>query len=128
MYLVNSTKWDPARVAGQEQLLIDAWLEAVSDDSAPVWLPPLFSTRQLLRNLLAILPDVDRDVMRGYHVTDMVDEILYRLESATWIEECYKLDLALLKEKLREVRERIKDTTDDVQVRQHFGSLLRAFI
>jgi hypothetical protein len=128
MYVVHFTKWESARIAGHEQLLVDSWLEAVADDTSPVSWPPLYSTLQLLRNLLAILPDVDRDVLGGYHVADMVEEILDRLETETWLDVRYHLETVFLKEKLRGVRDRTKDTADDVQVRQHFASLLRSFL
>lgn len=128
MYVVNSTKWDATRLSGQERLVVDAWLEAVSDDCDPVCWPPIFSTFQLIRNLLSILEDVVASSLKTYHVKHASEEILVRLDEGTWLDEAFPFDIPFLKEKLRWVKERTKDTADDVRARSEMASYLRAFI
>lgn len=128
MYVVNSTKWDTTRIIGQDRLAVDAWLEAVADDCDPVCWPPVFSALQLLKNLLAILEETSRGSLRTYHITHSCDEILARFEEGTWIDKVFGFDVQFLKEKLRWVRERTKDTTDDAKAREEMGSILRAFL
>lgn len=60
MYVLYSSKWDQTRIVGQERLLVDAWLETVSDDSNPASWSPLFSVVQLFRNLESVLSGICR--------------------------------------------------------------------
>lgn len=128
MYVVNSTKWDASRVVGQERLLADAWLEAVSDDCSPTCWPPLFSVVQLLRNLVSILNEIDRGTLRPYHLKHGCEELLARLDEGTWLDGQFIHDMSFLKEKLRWARDRTKETADDVRARSEALSFLKAFV
>lgn len=129
MYIVNLTKWDATRIVGQEKMLADAWIEAVSDDCSHVSWPPIFSTLQLLRNLRNIIADISRGILRPYHLTHSVDEILARFEHKTWLNELFDADVKLLLEKLRWIKDQTSsDDVGQIRSRNEIGSYLNAFI
>ncbi len=128
MYVVNSTKWENSRLSGQEKLLADTWLEAVGDDGTAACWPPVFSCYQLFCNLLEILDEIGRQGLRPYHLTHAIEELLFRLDEGTWLEDEFPLDLRLMREKLRDAQDRTKDTLDDIRVRNETASFLRAFV
>lgn len=105
MFVVDSSKWPPSPAPGQERLLIELWLEALaSDTSAPYW-PAICSTLQTLRNLLTTLQEVDRQILRAYHVRDSVEESLHKLGDCTWLNAHYYDDLAVLCDVLARLRD-----------------------
>lgn len=129
MYIVNLTKWDPNRIVGQEKMLADAWIEAVSDDCSHVAWPPIFSTLQLLRNLRNVIQDISRGTLRPYQLTHCIEEIEARFEKPNWLNNLFDPDIKLLMEKLRWVKDHTK--TEDaahIRGRSEVGSYLNAFI
>jgi hypothetical protein len=128
MYVLYSTKWDKTRIIGQERLLADAWLETVSDDAHPASWPPLFSVVQLFRNLISIIEGISSQTLAVYHLKDACDELLARLDSGTWLDECFQDDIPFMREKLRWARDQTKDKKEDIQARDEMLSYLRAFV
>jgi hypothetical protein len=113
MFVVNSSKWPPSPAPGQERLLIELWLEALaSDTSAPYW-PAICSTLQTLRNLLTTLQEVDRQILREYHVRDSVEESLHRLDDCGWLKANYDDDLTVLRDILARLRDIHTDEKKD---------------
>jgi hypothetical protein len=109
--VIYSGKWDANRAVRQERLLSDLWLELTADGTSPVHWPPLYSSLQLLVNLQAVVRDVDRGLLRDYHIKDVSVEILDRLDRETWLQKCYPNDYASLEERVRELRDHVSDDT-----------------
>src|SRR5947209_7148587 len=63
MFVVDPKKWHPPLAPGQERMLIEMWLETLAADTAPLDWPPVCSTFQTLRNLIAALQEVERDIL-----------------------------------------------------------------
>ena len=124
MYIVFSSKWDANRAIGQERLVVDIWLELASNDGAPIYWGYVYSAFQLLTNLKSVMLDVERDVLKDYHIKDLIDEILDRLDNETWLGHHYAPDVFFLKEQLRDVR----DHLDDSATRKRVLSILSAFL
>jgi hypothetical protein len=140
MFVVDSKKWHPALAPGQERLLIELWLEALAADTAVLDWPPVCSTAQTLRNLLATLVEVERDILYAYHVWHLAEEAGDRLAECAWLKAAYSDDLAVLddlltrlrdihkkKEKLDADAERSRAATQ-AEARKTAASFLRAFI
>jgi hypothetical protein len=136
MFITDSRNWKPAMASGQERLLIDLWLELVSDDATALYWPPLCSTLQLLRNLRQSLEDIERGLLREYNANDSAEELLVSLEDCAWLFASYPTDIEFLRERLRRLRDSHDGSDDDGkshqtiqrETRQSVGSLLRAFV
>jgi hypothetical protein len=136
MFITASSNWQATQASGQERLLIDMWLELVSDDATALYWPTLCSTLQLLRNLRQTLEDIDRGVLKEYTAEDSAEELLVSLECCDWLSTSYPTDVEFLRERLQRLRDSHDGTDDDNkshQTTQHVtrlsvGSLLRAFI
>ena len=74
MFVVDSSKWHPSLAIGQERLLVELWLEALAPDTSALYWPAICSSLQTLRNLLATLQDVDRQILWDYHVRESAEE------------------------------------------------------
>lgn len=140
MFVVDSSKWHPALAPGQERLLIELWLETQAVDTAALYWPPVCSTFQTLRNLLTTLREVERDILRDYHVRDSAEESLDRLAECEWLKSGYADDQVVLRavlSRLRDIHKRDeKDGTEDErsrkvsqeEARKTATSFLRAFL
>lgn len=109
MFVVNSSRWRSDRSQGQDRLLVELWLELASAYTTAVYCPPLCSTLQTLRNLLTTLQEVERQILREYHIRDSVEEILERLEECGWLPDRFRDDLIILREHLLRLRESHKE-------------------
>jgi hypothetical protein len=109
MFVVNSSEWRTSLAQGQERLLVELWLELGSAYATALYCPPLCSTLQTLRNLLTTLQEVDRQILREYHVRDSVEEILERLDECGWLLDRFSDDLPILREQLLRLRESHKE-------------------
>jgi hypothetical protein len=140
MFVVDSNKWHPELAPGQERLLIELWLEALATDTSPLCWSPVCSTFQTLRNLLAALREVERDILFAYHVRDSAEETLERLGECGWLKSGYAEDLVVLRELLRRLadihkreenlgneEERSRKVNQE-EARKTASSFLRAFL
>src|SRR5437868_2083517 len=109
MFVVNSSEWRAELAQGQDRLLVELWLELASAYTTPLYCPPLCSTLQTLRNLLTTLQEVERQILREYHVRDSVEEILERIEECGWLLDRFPDDLTILREHLLRLRESHKE-------------------
>lgn len=109
MFVLNSSRWRSDRSQGQDRLLVELWLELASAYTTALYCPPLCSTLQTLRNLLTTLQEVERQILREYHVRDSVEEILERLEECGWLLDRFPDDLIILREHFLRLRESHKE-------------------
>jgi len=138
MFVVDSKKWQGAPASGQERLLIELWLEALASDTTALYWPPICSALQTLRNLLTTLQEVDRQLLREYHVQNSAEETLERLSECGWLKENYNDDLTVLDELLVRLRDNHKapSKTDEEKnrnanqesIRRTVTSFLKAFL
>jgi len=136
MFVVDSKKWHPSLAIGHERLLVELWLECVGSDTTCLYWPPLCSTLQTIRNMLATIHEVERKVLKEYHIPHLAEETLVRLEDCDWLEVGHKTDLFVLRELLLKLRESRTSSSDDDEIqkssyfalRRTVTSFLKAFI
>jgi hypothetical protein len=121
MYVVDLNKWKMELVRGQEQFVVDRWLEIAARDASPLFQPPVYSTLQLLKNFGLVLTDVDAGVLDPYHLQDCAEELRHRLHDGHWLRECLPHECSLLLDELL----RVISNSSDVSTRLRLASLLR---
>ncbi len=105
MFVVDSNKWHASLAPGQERLLVELWLEALAPDTSVLYWPAICSSLQTLRNLLAVLQDVERQILRDYHVRESAEETAQSLIDCNWLNVNYGDDLSVLRDLLTRLLE-----------------------
>jgi hypothetical protein len=140
MFVVDSKKWHAEFATGQERLLVEMWMESAGNDTTCLYWSPLCSTLQTIRNVLTTLTDVERHILKEYHIPHIAEEALARTNDCGWLEADYKADLFVLRELLQKLRGQNEEQGDEsretagsekrsqIELRATTASFLKAFI
>ncbi len=127
MYLIPDKKWNlTGNEPEQSKLFFELWLEKVGFDSHFTYELPLHSCYQLLRNLQNIIPLVKQKTISPENITDIIEEILNRLEGNIWLNKFYPNEIQHIKTVLTEAK--TSSLYKDITIQNKLELILEAFL